>query len=463
MPKKLVEVDRPSTQVSLHTGASFHAAWETVLLPWFQAAGRVSWQQRQPTLVAVPFRSQAYAIKGLLLDREVSLLGIRFVSPAELRELLAARSEMHLALREHLRLLLSIAAEECMKLPEDSALREKRMLEADFLAAKSVARAPDHLLRTIDQLGAAGWDFSAVELPALREIATRFQQRLADCGFELIHTADRRALSQALASPPAFTNILVTGFNGAHWSLWPLLRAAVVSSKEATVLLDDPRDVARDIDESWVGTWEEAFGEAKPISLPMNRITDSLFSEEEMRGASVGSVDRSFVVGADTTEQAEAVAQQCLDFLADPACDRVGIVFSGAGALPRLVANALARLDIPHHDGVAHFLPGIFEAADWRAWLRLQESPRINSLLHFVNALSDPAELFANLSLNAFERTLRSAYAEVLIDDLDILRRFCAQESGGKKRKGGRSAGRNSISPRASSFLRIPLYNKSRA
>ena len=123
------------------------------------------------------------------------------------------------------------------------------------------------------------------------------------------------------------------------------------------------------------------------------------------------------------------------DFLADPACDRVGIVFSGAGALPRLVANALARLDIPHHDGLAHFLPGIFEAADWRAWLRLQESPRINSLLHFVNALSDPAELFPDLSLNAFERTLRSAYAEVLIDDLDILRRFCAQESGGKKEK----------------------------
>jgi hypothetical protein len=435
MPKKRVEADRPSTQVSLHTAASFHAAWETVLLPWFQAAGRVSWQQRQPTLVVVPFRNQAYAIKGLLLHRDMSLLGIRFVSPAELRELLDARSEMRLALREHLRLLLSIAAEECMKLPEDPALREKRMLEADFLAAKSVARAPDHLLRTIDQLGAAGWDFSAVELPALREIATRFQQRLVDCGFELIHTADRRALSQALASPPTFANILVTGFNGAHWPLWPLLQAAVVSSKEATVLLDDPRDVARDIDETWVGTWEEAFGEAKPISPPMNQITDSLFSEEEMRGASVGSVDRSFVVGADTTEQAEAVAQQCLDFLADPACDRVGIVFSGAGALPRLVANALARLEIPHHDGAAHFLPGIFEAADWRAWLRLQESPRINSLLHFVNTLSDHAELFSDLSLNAFERTLRSAYAEVLIDDLDILRRFCAQESGNKKEK----------------------------
>src|SRR5881392_588572 len=138
MPKKPVETGRPSAKVSLHIGASFCAAWETILLPWFQAAGQVSWQQ-QPTVVAMPFRSQAYAIKGLLLNRGVSLLGIRFVSPAELRELLAARSKMHLALREHLRLLLSVAAEECMKLPEDPPLREKRMLEADFLAAKSVA------------------------------------------------------------------------------------------------------------------------------------------------------------------------------------------------------------------------------------------------------------------------------------------------------------------------------------
>ena len=92
MPKKRVQADRPSAQVSLHIGASFHETWETILLPWFQVAGRFSWQQRQPTLVAVPFRSQAYAIKGLLLDRGVSLLGIRFVSPAELRELLATRS-----------------------------------------------------------------------------------------------------------------------------------------------------------------------------------------------------------------------------------------------------------------------------------------------------------------------------------------------------------------------------------
>src|SRR5450631_3892316 len=74
---------KTSAKVSLHHGSSFPAAWENVLLPWFRIAARVSWQQQEPTLVVVPFRSHAYAIKGLLLARGVSLLGIRFVSPPE--------------------------------------------------------------------------------------------------------------------------------------------------------------------------------------------------------------------------------------------------------------------------------------------------------------------------------------------------------------------------------------------
>ena len=97
-------------------------------------------------------------------------------------------------------------------------------------------------------------------------------------------------------------------------ALWPLLQAAVLSAEKATVFLDDPSDAARDLDETWVGAWEEAFGEAKPVSLPMNQITDSLFSEAEMRSASQGPLDRSFLVGADTTEQAEVVAQNACIF-----------------------------------------------------------------------------------------------------------------------------------------------------
>src|ERR1700736_6099881 len=148
--------EKASRRVSIHIGTSSRDAWSEIIQPWFASVALAAPLTEGLVAVVTPLRSHAYAIKRWLLDCDVSFLGIRFVSPAELRELLAARTGSCLALREHLRLLLSIAAEECMELPEDPALRERRMLEADFLAAKSVARAPDHLLRTIDQLGAAG-------------------------------------------------------------------------------------------------------------------------------------------------------------------------------------------------------------------------------------------------------------------------------------------------------------------
>ncbi|MEP6698775.1 MAG: hypothetical protein ABJB09_03505, partial [Verrucomicrobiota bacterium] len=410
-----------SAKVSLQIGASNAAAWENVLLPWFQAAARVSWLRQDTTLVVVPYRSHAYAIKGRLLDRGISLLGIRFVSPPELRELMVARSEARLPLREHLRLLLSISAEEGMQLPDDPTRREKRMLELDFLAAKSVARAPDHLLRTLDQLGAAGWDFSALNLPALREIEAHFRQQVMACGFELVHAVDRRAALDAGDTDPLFANILVSGFNAAHWPQWPLLKAAVLSAREATVLLEDPRDEARDLDEVWVGTWEEAFGEAKPIAASVSQIGDTLFTEAEMQGASVRPANYSFLVGADATEQAEAIALTCVRFLAQKNCTRIGIVFAGSGSLPRLVARALSKLEIPHNDGFGHPVPSLFESAEWRAWLQLQRGPRLNSLLRFLSARQNRDGLFSGLSIQVVEKTLRSAHAEVLIDDLSVL------------------------------------------
>ena len=221
---------------------------------------------------------------------------------------------------------------------------------------------------------------------------------------------------------------MITGFNAAHWPLWPLLHAAVASAGHATVLLEDPRDEARDLDEAWVGTWEDAFGEAKPVSSIANPAGDALFTEAEMRGEQSSRVPREFLIGADTVEQAEAIAQQCLRFLSEADGTSVGVIFSTAGALPRLVTDALARLGIPHHDGIAHFQPGPFEANDWRAWLELQQSPRINSLLQFANAVPNREELFPALKPN-FERTLRSAYAELLVDDLEILQRFCAGDA----------------------------------
>ena len=246
--------------VDLHMGSSFAGAWENILLPWFESVAR-SPLAPAPSAVVTPFRSQAYLLRSKLLAHGISILGLKFLSPAQLRETLLQNTG-NIPLREHLRLLLAIAAEGVGAQADENELNRGT---PEFLLAKSVARDPDHFLRAIDQLKAAGWSWAEMEEPVLREVAETFEKISHDCGFEFLHEADRHALETAAKSPPIFNRLLVTGFNGAHWPLWPLLRAAVTASEQATVILNDPRDEARDLDETWVGTWEETFGAAQPI------------------------------------------------------------------------------------------------------------------------------------------------------------------------------------------------------
>jgi len=99
---------------------------------------------------------------------------------------------------------------------------------------------------------------------------------------------------------------------------------------------------------------------------------------------------------------------------------------SGGNFQPRLVASSLERLEIPHNDGLGHIVPGIFESAEWQAWIELQRAPHLNSFLRFLNALPDPAVLSPKISRQIFEKILREGYKEVLLDDLELLREFCA-------------------------------------
>lgn len=411
---------------SLRIAQSPRDAWEGAIRDWFQKTCAVSWKQTLPSLVVVPTRGQAHALKARLLQDAQSNLGLHFITPAGLRDLLIGATDRRLPLREHLRLLLAIAAEETLR---ESAAQESN---ADSLAAKAVVRAPDHLLRTLDRLEMAGWNFDALQLPSFQPIVRRFREQLRACDFTLVAKFDREAMAQSAARPPIFGNLLISGFDAAHWSHWFLLRAAVEAAEKAMVVLEYPRENLSSIDACWIGSWEEALGEAKPISAAVNKTSDSLFSEAEMQGVAVRPANCSFVVGTDASEQAEAVALTCLRFLGDEKCTRVGVIFAGAGSLPRLVASALAKLSIPHNDGFGHPVPGLFESAEWRAWLQLQRGPRINSLIRFLSALRTREKLFPELTLPRFEHTLRSAHSQILIDDLALLQQFCAADPGEK-------------------------------
>jgi PD-(D/E)XK nuclease superfamily len=399
-------------QVSLHLTTSFDAAWQRVLLPWFETIAPQAFEQDAPVAVITPFRSHAYLLRSKLLARGISLLGVKFLSLARLREVLLRGRGLNLPLREHLRLLFAVAAEEIAgKIGGEKSAS---------LVAKSVARDPDHFLRIFDELGAAGWSLANIGEPVLGEIAASFDKLCRECGFIFVHEADRLSLEKAEELPPRFSRLLVTGFDGAHWPLWPLLQAAVKFSAQATVLLSDPGDEARDLDETWIGTWEEVFGPAEPVGEANGGLR-----QPALAPPATVLPETFFLVGRDATEQARAIVALTAKFLCQENCERIGVLFPQKGALPRLVARFLESARITHNDGIAHPSPSVFDDDAWRAWLELQQNPRLKFLFRFLRAVD--AKIFETISLCEVEEKLRRAYEDVLIDNIDILREACAR------------------------------------
>jgi hypothetical protein len=399
---------------------SLREAWSDAIAPWFDRVLPEIWKHSLPSLVVIPTRGQINDLKARLLAIGASHLGLHFVTPASLNAILARDDEMSRADPEHLRLLLSIAASEM----------EDRPNEAEALAAKAVVRTPGPLLRALDRLETAGWQFKELGLPSFIPIVQRFNELLKKCHFVPPGQADRRRLQQTAKNERKFSNVIIAGFDGAHWPHWYLLRTAVELAENATVILNEPGKDFAEVDLCWIGSWEEIYGEAKRATKALLS-DDALFSEAEMRGQTQAA-HFDFLIGTNFAEQAQAIARQCIRYLAEEKCTRLGVIFPGSGALPRLVANAMARLDIPHNDGIAHIAPGIFESAEWEAWISLQRAPRLNSFLRFLNALPEPAIISPDLSRPALEEILRKSYRDVLLDDLEILREFCATQTNEK-------------------------------
>src|SRR5438270_1645891 len=395
---------------------SLPQAWEDAIAPWFERVLPETWKRALPSLVVVPTRGQANDLKARLIAKGSSQLGLQFVTPSSLRALVARDDATPAAEPEHLRLLLAISASEL----------EDRPNESEALAAKAVTRAPALLLRALDRLETAGWKFEQLGLPSFAPVVQRFNELLKKCGFVLRGETDRRRLQQAACGSREFSHVLIIGFDGAHWAEWFLLRTALELAENATIVLEEPRENFSDVDLCWIGSWEEVCGEAQRAPRATTALGDSLFSEMEMRGGAETTKRFDFLIGTNFSEQAEAIARQCVRYLANEKCTRLGVIFPGSGALSRLVASSLARLEIPHYDGLGHIVPGIFESAKWQAWIELQRAPRLTSFLRFLNALPDPTVVSPKISQQVFEKVLRESYNEVLLDDLELLREFCA-------------------------------------
>ena len=405
-----------SARVRLHTSAHPAAAHEGVLLPWLESAAVLAQRERRPVAVLVPFRSDAYHLKALALREGLGLLGVHFLTPGELRDRLMRHCAIpaRVPLREHLHLLLAAAAERC--------------------GDAGMAAAPDLLLKAIDLLSAGGWRFGEAGPAALRPVVAEFERLVAGAGFQLMHDADRALLDGVRNAEPLFAALFVTGFNALHWPLWPLLAAATDAAEDATVCLTEPRAEAETLDATWIGTWEEEFGAAAPVPAddadrPFVELLRLPESKAEAARRTMEPARRvEFLVGQNTGEHARAVVAKALQFLADPACERLGILVPAAGALSRRIAALLAERAVPHNDGVAHHAPGPLEDAAWPAWLDLQENPRLPALLRFLRA--QPELLFAGLPVEVAADALQRVFSDLLIDDLEVVAEYLTRHPG---------------------------------
>lgn len=389
-------------------------------MPWLKRAAAAASRERRVVAVVVPFQSDAYHLKALALAAGIGLLGVHFITPGELRDRLAAHAGIaaRVPTREHMHLLIATAAERV------AARRGEELATA--------ATAPDQLLKAMDLVSDGGWSFAEVGPAALRPIVAEFERLLKATGFSSRQDIDRALLAVDASESPYFADLFVIGFNALHWPQWPLLQAAVRASAAATVCLTDPRMEGEDLDGAWVGTWEETFGAAEPVASDfIPPLTDLLrlpeSTVEREKRASHPAPEIAFLVGQDTSDQARAIVAQALHFLSDNTCHRLGILFPSAGALSRRVAGLLAESEVPHQDGLAHHAPGPLENAVWPAWLALQESPRLPSLVRFLKAQPDGE--FAGLGVERASDELQRVYQELLLDDLAVLAEYLAHHS----------------------------------
>jgi len=404
--------------VSLHTSALASTAHEANFLPWLKRVAAPAAISPRLTAVVVPHRADAYYLKSLALASRTGLWNLRFLTPSDLRNHLTRPlpSPPHIPSREHLHLLLATAAE-----------RAAGRVSAEAVA--SVAAGPDQLLKAIDMIGQAGWDFAAVGPPRLRPIVAEFRGLLNQAKFQLVYDADRATLAGAQERAPLFQELFVIGFHALHWNLWPLLEAAVRAAENAVVCLTEPDFESGDLDAAWIGTWEQTFGAATPIDAEppaspfaaMRRLPDSAAARAQREASPLKEIE--FLAALDTAGQARAIAARARQYLADPACERLGILFPAAGALSRRVAALLAEAQVAHDDGLAWQAPGPLEReAAWDAWLALQENPRLPVLLRFLRARADAP--FAGLKRDEAIEQLERAFQELLIDDLGVLAEY---------------------------------------
>ena len=421
----------------LYFTASVEEQWHALVGPWLREQAGAAWKNPKPTVVLTPSRAESFYLRSRLVGEGVPFLCLRFWTPSDARKFLLAEMlpEIGAATQAELRLVARAGAEKLVRKPG-----------SDNATLTSVVREPGAFLRAYELLLGAGWNPAREGAIYGRELAREMQLKLEELGTATQAGLHRRLQREASSrNEPLTANLLVVGFNAAHWPLWDLLKAVVFSSEQAAVALSEPRVFAEEIDQLWISSWEEVT-RTEAITPPSSIATDEpmppfaglVASYEKGESGAANETDLTFRVTPELASHIRAVVLQTLDYLQRDSCTRLGIVFAEANALALGVAEELRRLGIPLDDGTGSLTPGLFEKRSWQSWIALQEEPGVPTLIAWVRACEaqgvscgpglDPA-----LSARMIADVVEGALGESLVDDLNFLARHLEESSTGNR------------------------------
>lgn len=404
--------------IRLYQAKKFEDAWESLLRPWFARHVARAWKAEPSVAVVVPTAATLAYLKKRLLESGMNTFGLSFLTPSALRNRLlrAWPPARKVALREDLRLIMSLAAEPLL----------------GNTAVTSIAHSPDAFVRTCDRLEASGWGPEGFGSDSYQAVAVAYHDSLLQFGMQTLQSADFELWRKSEERNPLFQEVMLYGFSDRHWRHFALLRASLNTTAYGhCVLLDGGVSESSQI---WLGTWEEIYGvsdlliEAKdPSDRPYRNIALSLedlvrWKPSEDGGAII------YRIAENSREEADAIVAQALAFLGEPKGESVGIIFARPSALSREVSIRLAQLRIAHYDAFGH-RPGQNQGqGSFDAWIRFQEDQKLDLFLDFLNQLSLQGTIEAKQA-DRLRGDLNEAFGMVLTDEFPILSAFLKEVS----------------------------------
>ena len=285
--------------------------------PWLEA-GRGTLAR---SLVVVPTRGHAQALKQRCVEEGVALLGVEFLTPSLARKKRGSLPGIGtnlqlLVLRDRIEARIRSLGE------DDPSRRLLRSLESDLEAA----------LADFEELVRAGFGASAFKATEVAAVFGELGEWVGAHGYMLGPKQDRdEAIGPREGLAQIAGRLLVLAGGAEGWPHFFGFAALAGRCSSVTVCAAAPEFEGRsEAGEFWVSQWEKALG-AEKQAIDAGEPPDSCAAVAQLWSGTGGSAERADVIlGATKAAEMEAVADEVARLLAGGS-ENIAVVLPGAG------------------------------------------------------------------------------------------------------------------------------------